>query len=504
MKYFLFLFLAIFFLSCVDTTRDLSSGKGVSGNETKDTTSVDSKSIEESVYLYPFSKESPNNKAEITIYLSKPISLSTKDLSIPFLKYNKTWLMLFTQDDGLQHSYCRTWASINGRPVSNSDVFIQNGNSSSNKQLFYTYNQLNNDDLPPNVLARSHSLSTTDGTGHLVRFAITATITPEQDAKIKSKNYMWDEGVVSSKDKENYMRFLMKYLTWREGTEMLNYGTGIAFHNVGTPDANDVNGILAHYQSVQDSITNHFGGRKCKMIAEPDGNQNYLDAAYQYNVIKLFAAQNHGKILYPFATTDLTRFVVFRNFFDTTESVKSKIQAMLAKSLDEREAISIGIHGTDNSWRNLLQWIDSTYGARGDSSVWFPAQEEYYEYTYYRNHSLMNMTKVDDYTYKITINMQGEDNFYFPSITVNLSGISKDNIKSITTNDAITGFSYANHAKGIMMNVDCRKFLYDNAVHYVETYEKDPSKAWKKEDALYFTNMLKTSDQKTTLLKRIK
>lgn len=72
------------------------------------------------------------------------------------------------------------------------------------------------------------------------------------------------------------------------------------------------------------------------------------------------------------------------------------------------------------------------------------------------------------------------------------------------TDDAVTGLSYADYGDGIMLNIDCRKYLAEHATHFVEQYEKDKSNASNKADALYFVSMLKESDKKTKLLNRIK
>lgn len=48
--------------------------------------------------------------------------IQTKDINveIPHLKYNKTWMLMLTQDDCMQAAFCRTWAAINGKPISSS------------------------------------------------------------------------------------------------------------------------------------------------------------------------------------------------------------------------------------------------------------------------------------------------------------------------------------------------------------------------------------------------
>ena len=71
------------------------------------------------IYLYPYDKENHNVTAEITIQTDGNIDLDDITPQIPYLKYNKSWLFLLTQDDCKQVAYCCTWAAINGKPLSN-------------------------------------------------------------------------------------------------------------------------------------------------------------------------------------------------------------------------------------------------------------------------------------------------------------------------------------------------------------------------------------------------
>ena len=58
-------------------------------------------------------------------------------------------------------------------------------------------------------------------------------------------------------------------------------------------------------------------------------------------------------------------------------------------------------------------------------------------------------------------------------------------------------------AEALMVNFDCRHALVAHAEHFVAVYEADPSAA-NRADARYFVAMLKDSDCKERLLKRIK
>lgn len=466
------------------------------GTDTTDKTTDQGKTdantiIKDNPYVYSFNDEVNNAKAVITIKTNRDVSASTITPQIPYLKYNKTWLMLLSQDDVKQAIYCRTWAKINGRPTSSSDFY------DGKHDLYYDYLQLINNDLPPTIIAAQNSLGSTDGAGNEVRFAITTTLRPEAD-------WMNKTTTVDKGNTQNYYRFYMKSgLVWQNVMDMMNFGTGLAFHNVNANDEKDATQVLQHYIISQDTIVKRLSGRVCKMLAEPDGNKVYVNAALQYPAIQTMTAQAGTTVLYPFkVNTDLKDVLINRTFY-TVDDFKKNITSQVALKKEERMAISLGIHNTDNTWLDVLQWINDTYGQKGDDSVWFPSQEEYYEYNYYRIHGTQQLEQVDSRTLKLTVTLPASNGFYYPSITVNLPGLATSDIVSVTSDDVVKGLSYANVEGALMLNIDCRKHLDQLATHYVEQYEKDKTTTWKKADAIYFTKMLKPGTVKDNLLKRI-
>ena len=445
-------------------------------------------------YLYPFSQETTGVEAEITLVTDGSIDLEATDISIPSLKYNKSWLFLLTQDDCKQSAYCRTWAAINGKPISNSDPFIS---ELGERELFYSVEQLENDDLPPNTYLLNKTLGSTDGCGNEVRFHITTTLAPEWD---------WMNAPITVRKgfTENYYRFFMKSgLAWNDIKEMLNFGTGIAFHDVMTDFINDQNEILKHYIISQDSIVKNLSGRHAKMLAEPNGNKTYVEAALMYDDIQTMTAQAGAEILYPQReNNDLYNVLLNRIFNDNPDNIKEIIKGQNELPLKDRQAVYIGVHQTSNNWIELLEWINNTYGKDGSDSVWFPSQEEYYEYNYYRSHAQIKKT-IEGNTLKIKIKFPQGLYFYYPSLTINIDNVKKAGVKSIATNDAVNGLSYGAYADGIMINFDCRKFLLEQATHYVEKYEKNKTN-FNLVDAEYLVGLLKDSSAKSELGKRLK
>ncbi len=439
-------------------------------------------------YVYPFSTDGGNVVAEITLELNEGTSANGLSASVPPLKYNKSWLFMLTQDDCMQVAYCCTWAAIHGKPLS--------------PAYYYNAAQLAAGDLPPDVYSLGKTLGSTDGAGNEVRFSFATTLSAES-------SWMNDRSIVDKGHTADYYRFYMRDgLYWENVREMCNYGVGIGFHDVAAEDVDNASSILNHYGIAQNLIISKLSGRGCKFLAEPNGNKTYLSAAQSYAPIKTTTAQGDGggftaESIVPFAGGDITGKLVLREFYDSPEDVKTKIAEQLALPREQRRAIALGVHGTDGPWAQFLLWLNNTHGKDGDDSVWAASQEEYYEYSYYRTHATVTAEAQEGGKVKVTVTLPAGQYFYYPSLTVNLAGLSKAGIKSVASNDAVGGLSWADCSEGLMLNIDCRKSLDYHATYYVKRYEADRSNLSNKRDALYFIGMMKESARKETLLGRV-
>lgn len=342
---------------------DKEEGNGGNGGTTKP---------EEPIYQYPFGQERTNATATLTIRMENPIDANQLQARIPELKYNKEWLLMITQDDCTQSTYCRTWAHINGKPVASSQLYPTDPDRE--RDFYYHAAQLRKNDFPPTVFPAGKTLGITDGTGKEVRFATTATVIAE-DYKM-SRTVNADPGFTG-----NFYRFYRDDpLVWEDVAEMLNYGFGMAFHNVNANEQSPVS-ITEHFGIAQDIIKEKLSGRICKTLAEPDGNKNYIEAANSYAPIQAITAQAKSVDIYPFKVdNDLQKVVQTRYFNDSPDYFKQMIETENnIPDFKERKAIHIGLHNTDDAWCELFTWINDTYGKDGDNSVWVPNLEEYYE-----------------------------------------------------------------------------------------------------------------------------
>ena len=136
-----------------------------------------------------------------------------------------------------------------------------------------------------------------------------------------------------------------------------------------------------------------------------------------------------------------------------------------------------------------------------------PSPEEYFEYNYMQFHAALT-PRVEGNTLHLTVDMPGGLYFYFPSLTVNVRGVDPAACTAVEGSETVTGLSWGACAEAVSgqealtVNLDCRHALAEHAAHFVELYEKQPSAA-NRADALYFVGMLRESDRKEALLKRI-
>jgi len=434
------------------------------------------------IYAYSYKDEVKDLVAEIVIQTDGRVNTNLIETEIPPLKFNKSWLFMLTQDDCRHDAFSSTWASINGKPLS--------------QKYFYDISHLLAGDLPPDVISIGKTFGSTDGTGNEVRFSFTTTVAPQwqwMDAKSEVKKH---EAV-------NLYRFFMKTgLIWSNLVEMLNFGTSIAFHDVNTKSVNNPDSILYHYNIAQSIINNKLSGRVCKVLAEPNGNKTYIAAANNYAPIRIMTAQAGAETLYPYkVSSELNRNIIGRGFYSPIQ-VKDEVEKVLALPKFERPAIHVGVHGSGIDWSNLLLWLNNSYGKDGADNVWMTSLEEYFEYNNYRIRGTIGKV-ITGNTIRLLINLPMEPNSYYPSITINVKGLTKENITSLTSSAAITGLSYGNYDTGLMINIDFRKFLSQLATHYVERYEKNKN-SHNLSDAKYFVAKLKESEVKKTLQNRLK
>lgn len=263
---------------------------------------------------------------------------------------------------------------------------------------------------------------------------------------------------------ENYYRFFMRAgLMWDDVIEMLNYGVGIAFHDVNTLSVDGARLDPWRTSSPRSGSLLRAASRTRLQDADAtNGNKAYVAAAERYDPIQTIFLQSGGEKLRPFAVNgDLLRTRIERGLW-LPAAIPAVIEAQMARPVEEREAVNIGVHGTDRSWSEMLLWLNNTYGRDGEDCLWMPAAEEYFEYNYLRHHAVVNAQATEN-TLTLTVEMPGGLYFYYPSLTINLLGVDPGALpRPVGGGETVTGLSWGrgrtadDGAEALMVNFDCR------------------------------------------------
>ncbi len=288
-------------------------------------------------------------------------------------------------------------------------------------------------------------------------------------------------------------------LRWNNVIELVNDGNAIAFHDLNTPAVNNADSLIKHFDLAQQITKKRLNGRNIKFLAEPNGNKSYLQAALGFPAIQTMTAQKGADKLIPYqVNSPLQQKTLERVFVNRTAEVEKLVNDAAAKDVDHREAVHIGVHETDHDWAQLLLWLNNTYGKDGKDILWFPSQEEYYEYNYNRQNSIIS-SRIEGNKLIVKVKFPNQSDFYYPALTLNINGLNMNSIKSISSNEAVTGLTYGSFDKGISVNIDCRRFLLQHATNYVNRYLSQKNAA-NLLDAKYHVNALKDSQEKKKLL----
>ena len=426
-------------------------------------------------YIKPYSE-----KIELDIASTDSIDPGSVAISFPVLKYDKKMLVSLTTDDANTSSFCRVWAGINGRPVSNS---------------FYHANQLDAGDIPDSIVDTTleKTLGYTDGCGNERRFTHGVAVWPHCQ---NGGRVMMDTESPVDPTANNTYRFMSPYLQWIDVKMMLKYGCSIYYHNIGTEifgSDSVVNNVIAGLEADCTRSIERVG-RGIKVLARPDGNNVFVTAASQSpHILMSVAESSPAENIIPSSLPNLYNAVGLR-FFPVAsgsnteqDAVKSQFITEYAKAKDQRKWFHFCCHTATLDWVNLLVWFNDNYGKDGSDDIWFTTIDEYYEYDYIRKNTIIKKT-INGSTLHLSIYLPKGQYFYYPDFTLLLDGVTQ--VGSIVTDDKVKGISYAIKDGKLMLNVNASAKLVELAEEFTAKYESTRQDVWKN-DALYVVAQLK-------------
>ena len=434
-------------------------------------------------------------KASFTGVDSLPDTLPS--INFAPIKYNKEAVLSLTVDDCHASAFCNIWAAINGRPVASN---VEGGAS---KNYFYHANQYLNGDIPNEIKGKSYNrMVYNDGLGGKRRYNYGIAVWPS--VRTNNGSVQMESESMVDKNANNLYRFMSPYFTWTDYDLIKKYGVDLYQHNIGKEDYgsdkiiyNVITGIVG------DSFTAFKkGGRFISAVMEPDGNAVYCDAAKQVKLIDVIYNQSTGVDMIPYNNEDMYK-KIYKRYFDNIESVKSKIEALLSKDINEREWYHFCFHSVYDNTCDLLQFIHQTYGDR----IWFASAQEVYEYQYMKKwadiKAVSHKIENGQYIVSFEIYLPFQENFTHKDMSINLSLPVNANLLNVEcTSGDIPELEYIgiNDTK-TMIHVGVNEDLIDNIEYFVSKYESTGDEQWKN-DAIIDISRLR-EDLKQNYLSRL-
>lgn len=407
------------------------------------------------------------------------------------LKYNKKMLVSMTVDDAPASAFCSLFASIHNRPHTNND-------------RFYHANQLESGDLPQAVTTNNKTLGITDGCGNERRFRFSVAIWP--NSKNSSGEIMMDTTSEVDPLSSNEYRFMTPYLQWDDLNLLLKYHNGICEHNIEGDDS-AIDKIIDGVE--EDNVkTVNKTGRGLKIIARPDGNDNYISAANKIDNILMCTSESNAVDIYPLSNSscnlykkNILRYMPSANGNITDkENFKTDFQAEYAKLPEERKILNFLTHSGADGWQDVMKWINDNYGKDGTDDVWLASLDEIYEYFYFKSMCAISRD-VDGSTGEMifTIRIPYGEYFKFRDMSFIIPELSDTNLITLDINcthyeegvgiDYIPNFHTGISDSKVLINVNLNDNTDSLAEEFTAKYESDPSTI-NRSDAEYFVSFL--------------
>ena len=392
-------------------------------------------------------------------------------ISLPVIKYNKEWIFTYTADDGPVGAYGKVLQAVNQKWIDDEQFFHIGQTKSTGYQSTKT-------------------LGYTDGCGIEKRLPIGVSIWPNCGNSY-NPNFM---------DKYKADKYY-PYITWEELIPILDFGGSIYFHNVNEDkwDKTDPNDIISGLKEDQYKTFNKTG-RRMKVMMRPDGNNNYITAAENYDEIKMIFAEGSPAIdIYPLEDPNLEKAICLRNI-SSDDFLKDSTWIAQIHDLKSPKWCHLFTHNPGQNTINLLTSVNNQYGKDGLNDVWMANVDEVYEYWHMRKYIKIEKN-ITNSILTIDLEVPTDTLFYHKDLSLIISGIEKKiNLTNYTAN--VYGFSSSYLEKDSMLvNINFDSLLLERAERYTHTYELNKDEE-SKNDALYFINQL-SEERKIVLLNRI-
>ena len=412
---------------------------------------------------------SPNaDGRDIEFSFSAPCA-SSPEIRVAPLKYDKHFAFCFSVDDSYENGWSKVFALFNGKWIDDIEFFHKGLARTGGYQPEYP-------------------LCITDGCGNDRRFTFGEAIWPNQSNKYNPDGVIQD--VIVSKGNP--------YISWEELQIMTDMGNAVYWHNVDTTEFDEhvVDDVVGGFEKDYDKTLEKIGF-PLKVLAQPDGNQTYLDAALLSPLVHLSRATTHAEEVLLNECVSLYKKEIYGG--DRNCGIEDKLRELSEQAAASEPLLSgYLVHRPTEDELDMFREIYALYGKAGADNIWVTSYDEFYEYKQRASSLKISCSERDGKAF-YTVTVPGEENFLYEDLTFVLSGASA---AASAESDNLYGFSSALRQDGtVIVNCTFGDRNYRMAQKYVELYEESIDSE-DKEYALYLISLLR-EDLREPLLKRV-
>lgn len=230
-----------------------------------------------------------------------------------------------------------------------------------------------------------------------------------------------------------------KYIAWEELQMIVDFGSSVCFHNVdqrvwGRSDPDSIAlGFRDDYERTFDKL-----GVKMQVLALPDGNRAYAQAAQQSPLIAFFRSSlKAGNLI-------RLRSLLKRETYGGSSSVDpaDKLAELARESAsDDPYWVGLAVHRPQEDYVKMLETVYELYGKAGADNLWVASWDEIFEYVTLRE-GLQIGKRNEGRDVIFTVTLPTTDGFQFQEISLLLTGAGHTatwRLKARTSRDSIPG-----------------------------------------------------------------
>lgn len=405
------------------------------------------------------------------------------------VKYNKVFPLVITSDDMGKTELTNNWAEVNGYPNINAnvDVGIQPGGTdflaAPYKKYYMQGESSNPDDYQP--------MTYTDNVGKTQRYRLTSAIMPYLLKADGSNDY--------------------SHIDANDAKLMLRTGWSFAQH-----DVNDISSVA----NISTAMTNNSNiwankvGVGLKVMVEPNGNHNYLDAGRQnsgvcWNIFqnstseypdndKTIADWTDGIMPSTFSNKPTGGYI--RSFFQGHETEwKSEVDGA-----DGTKIVVGGTHGLGDEIKSHLRSASNV-----TNNAWVGSADEVWEYYHIYNNLQIENVYFGGGNLTFDVKVPKYKKNQYRELTLNIPGLTGTGAPTFSTANGktvpVTGGYKIDGGTGIgyTMNIGLENSITTHIDELMAIYRDDQTNGFVKRDIQYLIDQLWDGSVKTGYLSQL-